>query len=757
MSTVATGTVTYVDGRSVLAFGHPLFGIGEVYLPLVDARDSRVPSQPGAVVQDVVAAERGRHAGAGPPVVHHRRPRLAQHDAARSTCASSGPGVEPRLFHAEVARNRRLTPMLASMVVGNAIADAEPDVTDMVVTVTSKVGVKGYQPLELRDQIFSPEGVSGRALALSRGLRAMGELLFNPFEPVVLDRIDVDVRVEYRRDVAEIIGVSLPGQEVHAGDTVPLRVTLRPYAGTEYVETVPVVIPRTVARRAAQDRGRLGALVRPDVPQAESLRGYIDNLRKYYTASTIVVDAADRRRRARRCAGGLSRACRRRRWIRCARPTRPSRADAYPSPIAPCYPRGSSSAASRSCTSWSSRTCSGNVSDRRTFAAQRRGALSPEAVPYNIGPDGLVTIAAPHAPLIAACVLVAAGAGRDRRRDQDLSPDHAPRTSRRARPPASMVLPTGDVVPGMKSSAITLDAAFVWCGALSPDGKTAYFGTGDQGQHLRGRHGGDGRRGAPRRDAGGGLGDGAGRAPRRNAAAGTTPGGRVYTVDPEDGQSEGVRDAPGRARLGAGPRREDRRPSTPARAAPGKIFADRRRAARRARLGFGRQARRLADRRPTTSTSTPARRGGDPLPVSLDGHAEALADFDAEEVRALARVRAARSTSRSTTSSAAAPRRWAGRPPRRAARRSPSPPPDRRRRRARCRGPGSARRRPRSTASSRRAHRADVLARRRLLHVAGRRRQRARLRRHRHARAASTASPPTAPPRWRSTCPSGRR
>jgi len=47
---------------------------------------------------------------------------------------------------------------------------------------------------------------------------------------------------------------------------------------------------------------------------------------------------------------------------------------------------------------------------------------------------------------------------------------------------ASMVLPTGDVVPGMKSSPITLDAAFVWCGVLSPDGKIAYFGTGDQGR-----------------------------------------------------------------------------------------------------------------------------------------------------------------------------------------------------------------------------------------------------------------------------------
>ena len=257
MSTVATGTVTYVDGRSVLAFGHPLFGIGEVYLPMVDAHiHAFMPSLAQSFKMSSPLNEVGT-------LVQDRQSCIIGDLDARSTMLPidvrvSGPGVEPRRFHAEVARNRRLTPMLTSMVVSNAIADAEPDVTDMVVTVTSKVGVKGHPTLELRDQIFSPEGVSGRALSMSRGLRAMGELLFNPFEPVVLDRIDVDVRVEYRRDVAEIIGVSLPGQEVHAGDTVPLRVTLRPYAGPEYVETVPVDHPPHGGRRGDQDRGRVG-------------------------------------------------------------------------------------------------------------------------------------------------------------------------------------------------------------------------------------------------------------------------------------------------------------------------------------------------------------------------------------------------------------------------------------------------------------------------------------------------------------------
>ncbi|HEY4394540.1 MAG TPA: SpoIVB peptidase S55 domain-containing protein [Polyangia bacterium] len=288
MSTVATGTVTYVNGSDVLAFGHPLFGIGEVYLPMVDAEIHAIlPSLSQSFKMSSPLNEVG--------TLVQDRPACIMGDLdARTTMLPidvrvTGPGTEPRLFHAEVARNRRLTPMLASMVVGNAIADAEPDVTDMIVTVTSKVGVKGFAPLELRDQIFSPEGVSSHALASSKGLRAMGELLFNPFEPVALDRMDVDVRVEYRRDVAEIVGVAMPTQEVHAGDTVDLRVTMRPYAGAEYVETVPVIIPRTVAGQTLKVEVSSGASVRPDMPQAETLPVYIDNLRKSYSASSIVV------------------------------------------------------------------------------------------------------------------------------------------------------------------------------------------------------------------------------------------------------------------------------------------------------------------------------------------------------------------------------------------------------------------------------------------------------------------------------------
>jgi hypothetical protein len=68
-----------------------------------------------------------------------------------------------------------------------------------------------------------------------------------------------------------------------------VRVTLRPYAGRDYVETVPVKIPHAVAGQSVRIEAASGLLVRPDLAPPDDLAGYIDNLRKYYTASNIVV------------------------------------------------------------------------------------------------------------------------------------------------------------------------------------------------------------------------------------------------------------------------------------------------------------------------------------------------------------------------------------------------------------------------------------------------------------------------------------
>ena len=102
---------------------------------------------------------------------------------------------------------------------------------------------------------------------------------------------------------------------------------------------------------------------------------------------------------------------------------------------------------------------------------------------------------------------------------------------------SSMILPTGAVVPGSKTTRLELDAAFAWCATLSPDGRIAYFGTGDQGRIYSvpvQASAGDPKKlaeiDAPWVTA---------LAARSNGSllAGSTPGGRIFSVDGKTGAS----------------------------------------------------------------------------------------------------------------------------------------------------------------------------------------------------------------------------
>ena len=201
---------------------------------------------------------------------------------------------------------------------------------------------------------------------------------------------------------------------------------------------------------------------------------------------------------------------------------------------------------------------------------------------------------------------------------------------------ASMVLPTGDVVPGMKSTPITLDAAFVWCGALSPDGKVAYFGTGDQGRIYAVDTSATGGKARLVTTLEAAWVTALAVRPDGTLIAGTTPGGRVYTVDPKNGKSKllatltaehvwalALDGKSGTVYAGTG--------------GPGKIAAIE--AGGRTRTVWDSGDKHVVsllaadDKHLYAGTSEEAIL----YKVSLDGRAEALADFDAEEVRALAR------------------------------------------------------------------------------------------------------------------------
>ena len=103
----------------------------------------------------------------------------------------------------------------------------------------------------------------------------------------------------------------------------------------------------------------------------------------------------------------------------------------------------------------------------------------------------------------------------------------------------SMILQPGEVAAGMKTTHVPVDASFVWCTAQSRDGATVYFGTGDQGRifavDTKAPHLGDEKPARKVADLDAAWVTALAVRPDGTLLAGTTPGGRVFTVDPKSG------------------------------------------------------------------------------------------------------------------------------------------------------------------------------------------------------------------------------
>jgi hypothetical protein len=289
MSAVGTGTVTYVEGNRVLAFGHPMFGVGEIYLPVMTARiHTFMPSvaasfkmsspmaEAGTLVMDrqaAIAADTGRRVDMIPVDVTIR-----------------AEGQRPRSFHAEVARHKFLTPMLTGAVLMSAGMEAAPDIATATVRIRSQLKIKGHEAIPFVDRIFTANGMSPRVLAFSGAFRALQQILFNPFEPAQLERLTFDVEISYRADAAEMVGIRVDDLEVDPGQKVNLYVTMRPYQGAEYVETIPFVIPKEYAGQNLFVEVVSGPFARVPMPTPESLAGILENLRRpHYPADVFVI------------------------------------------------------------------------------------------------------------------------------------------------------------------------------------------------------------------------------------------------------------------------------------------------------------------------------------------------------------------------------------------------------------------------------------------------------------------------------------
>jgi hypothetical protein len=239
-------TVTLVQENRILACGHPLFGFGKVEMPLSRAHVMMTLASAaastkiittgatiGTLTQDRQTAVMGT-LGAGPPMIPL--------DLTLDT-----PAAEKK-YHFEVIESPQLTPTLVAAAAYNGIIGSPAYGEGSTLQLNGTIEVKGHTSVRL-DDLFAPADQTTPApFYLATQVQAdFGRIYSNPYESPEISRIELHVKALPERRWATIDSAWLDRSVVSPGDTVKVKVLLRPYRGAAFVQDIPVTIPSQTA------------------------------------------------------------------------------------------------------------------------------------------------------------------------------------------------------------------------------------------------------------------------------------------------------------------------------------------------------------------------------------------------------------------------------------------------------------------------------------------------------------------------------
>jgi len=243
----AIGTLTYRDGDKIIGFGHPFLRRGNTnYLMTSAYIHQTVPGldnsfKLGTSMDLVGTVDQDRGAGIGGKIgVYPHTIPLRIHVTDKDT------GREKELF-VQAVQDEQLSPALLTTAAMQAI-EQTLDRTGLG-TSWVKINILGKDlpgdNLIRENMYFHPTDVG--AGSVGELLEGLALVLNNPFTPVEIIDIKLDIEIEKVIKVANIETAKVMKPSAKPGETIPIDVTLRPYRGTTITETINFTVPKDQA------------------------------------------------------------------------------------------------------------------------------------------------------------------------------------------------------------------------------------------------------------------------------------------------------------------------------------------------------------------------------------------------------------------------------------------------------------------------------------------------------------------------------
>ncbi len=246
------GTVTYNDGKRVLAFGHPMFNLGPVDMPI--AKDDIIttlassyqPTKMGNATEVVGALRQDRHSA-----IEGELGATAQMIPVTMHVNSFNPDNTMRKnqdFHFNVFVNQKWTPYLMMASLFNALSNLNDFSDDETYRLHGELKIDGQHRIELKTMQAPAETQIPTPMLLAGWWGDKFNRLYgNSNSLPKLDAVDVTVDLLPERRIAQIENAWIGDNKVEAGTDVPVKVYLRPYRGDLMERTIQLHIPPGLA------------------------------------------------------------------------------------------------------------------------------------------------------------------------------------------------------------------------------------------------------------------------------------------------------------------------------------------------------------------------------------------------------------------------------------------------------------------------------------------------------------------------------
>jgi phage gp46-like protein len=248
MSATGMGTVTYNDGKKILAFGHPFFNLGPLDMPMAKSEILMVLSsafQPtkfgnatgvvGALTQDRFSGIMGELGQEAPFIPVHLNVR---------TLNGAGTALKEKHLEFQVFVHQKWTPFLMMLTLYNSLQQMNEYADDITYRMNGHVEVEGDRAINVSTMLAPSEAPIAPPMALAGWWGdKFNRLFLNPVAMPKLKSVEVTVDLLPDRRTAAIDYAWTPNAEVDAGTTIPVKVFLRPYRGERIERDVQVNIP----------------------------------------------------------------------------------------------------------------------------------------------------------------------------------------------------------------------------------------------------------------------------------------------------------------------------------------------------------------------------------------------------------------------------------------------------------------------------------------------------------------------------------